>query len=362
MKKIRVLHYGLSDNCGGIENVVFSWFKHKPDNVIFDFVNDTERPLAYESEFIEGGSKIYGVSDRYKHPLKRFRDFKRIISKGDYDYLHMHVMNIDEIGPLIACDGFKTKGIVHCHSMNLGEVSFKEKILLIESKILSLGRDYLRLSCSKEAGERMFKDKAFELIPNGVDFVRFAYDINKRQEIRSSFNIADDYKVIGHIGHDCVEKNYPFLIPTVSKLIHEHSQYRLMLIGNVCYSEKIIEMLRENGIFYKTIFVGRVNDTSAYYSAMDIFFLPSIAEGFPVSLVEAQVNGLPCVTSKAVTREAAVTDRIEFCEFDENIVKDRLFEMAETCYERNNFKISDKLNIDNTSRMLVEYYLKNGRD
>ena len=59
MKKIRVLHYGLSDNCGGIENVVFSWFKHKPDNVIFDFVNDDKAPLAYQDDFIKGGSTIH---------------------------------------------------------------------------------------------------------------------------------------------------------------------------------------------------------------------------------------------------------------------------------------------------------------
>lgn len=359
MKKIKVLHYGLSDNCGGIENVVFSWFKNKPDDVVFDFVNDTDEPLAYESEFRKGGSSIFKVSGRYRHPFRRFNDFKRIISQGDYDYLHMHVMNIDELGPVIVCGKTRTKVIVHCHSMNLEEVSFKEKILLAESKLLGLGRDYLRLSCSQEAGEKMFGDKSFEVIPNGVDFKRFVYDIDKRNEVRKTFGIEEDIKVIGHIGHDCVEKNYPFLIPTMSRLIKEHPDYRLMLIGNVCYSDNILQMLKQYEIYDKTILVGRVNDTSAYYSAMDVFFLPSIAEGFPVSLVEAQVNGLPCITSKVVTREVEVTDRIVFCDFDEEDVKKQLYEMAEFAYERSGFELSDNLNIVNTSRMLVEYYLKN---
>ncbi len=104
MKQIKVLHYGLSDNKGGIENVVHSWFENKPENVIFDFVNDSDNPIAYEDEFIKGGSKIYHVENRYKHPFKRFN-------------------------------------------------SFKENILLFESSLLGIGQNYLQLSCSEFAGK-----------------------------------------------------------------------------------------------------------------------------------------------------------------------------------------------------------------
>ena len=55
MKKIKVLHYGLSDNKGGIENVIHSWFENKPEDVTFDFVDDSDSPIAYEDEFKGGG-------------------------------------------------------------------------------------------------------------------------------------------------------------------------------------------------------------------------------------------------------------------------------------------------------------------
>ena len=58
MKKIKVLHYGLSDNKGGIENVIHSWFENKPEDVIFDFVNDSDSPIAYEEEFKGGVLKF----------------------------------------------------------------------------------------------------------------------------------------------------------------------------------------------------------------------------------------------------------------------------------------------------------------
>ena len=49
-----------------------------------------------------------------------------------------------------------------------------------------------------------------------------------------------------------------------------------------------------------------------FYSAMDVFCFPSLWEGLPLTLVEAQYNGLPCIVSKAVTKEAVLTDKVDF--------------------------------------------------
>lgn len=358
MKEIKILHYGLSENPGGIENVVFSWFKNKPGDIRFDFVSDCELPLAYEKEFIAGGSKILHMEKRFEHPFRRYFSFKRIIEEGDYDFFHYHAMNNDEPGLIMICNrSHKTKPIIHCHSMYRSEcIPFKEKILLTEFKILSLGQKYLKLACSKEAGEVMFKGKPFLVIENGVDFSRFRFDKDNRLSVRKSFLISDNDIVIGHVGHVCFEKNYPFLIPVISKLIATNPNYRLMFIGNICYDEDIKKSLKEYDILDKTIMVGEVSDVSPFYSAMDLFFLPSISEGFPVSLVEAQVSGLPCVTSIAVTRDTKIIDDIVYLDYDADTVVESIKYLTEKTRNRTEVEVSQKLNVRNTTLKLISFY------
>lgn len=361
MKKIKVLHYGLSENPGGIENVVFSWFKHKPDDVVFDFVSDCKAPLAYEKEFVEGGSRILHMEKRFEHPLKRYFSFKKIIEKNDYDFFHYHAMNNDEPGLIMICNrSNKTKPIIHCHSMYRAEcIPFKEKILLTEFRILSFGQNYLKLSCSKEAGKAMFGNKDFFVIENGIDFDRFVYDEDKRKQIRKKYGIADDMKVIGHIGHECPEKNYPFIISVFSHLVKNDKNFRLLLVGNVDKSEWIKALIEKQEINEYVILTGETADVNSMYSAMDVYFFPSIAEGFGITLIEAQASGLPCVTSVAVTKDTKISDSIIYADFDYETVEKYLIDFSNRKISRDRVRFSKELSIKNTAGRLFDFYKEN---
>ena len=63
----------------------------------------------------------------------------------------------------------------------------------------------------------------------------------------------------------------------------------------------VVAKVTELGLSEKVVFTGVRTDISNLYSAMDVYILPSKWEGFPVTLVEAQANGLPCVVSSAIT-------------------------------------------------------------
>lgn len=357
MKKIKVLHYGLSDNCGGIENVVFSWFKNKSDDVVFDFINDDKATLAYEDEFVRGGSRILYMEKRFEHPFKRFMSFRKILEENDYDYFHYHVMNNDEIGLIIACNqSKKTKPVIHCHSMYTGEVPFKEKILLSEFKFLGMHQDYYRLSCAEKAGKNMFGDQKFTVIENGVNFDKYRFSKIERANIRCRYGFSDTDKVIGHIGHVCPEKNYPFIFEVFSKLKKLNMSFKLLLVGNVDNNKWIRAKLEEYDIVNETYFTGVVKDVAPLYSAMDLFFLPSVSEGFPVSLVEAQVNGLPCVTSVAVTQETGISDDIVYLDFDSETVKEYVLKLINKAKDREHVAVSDRLDIRNTTEKLMRFY------
>ena len=89
---------------------------------------------------------------------------------------------------------------------------------------------------------------------------------------------------------------------------------RLVLLGggDAEYVEKIRALAQELRIDDRVIFAGVRSDIPAFYDAMDAFVLPSLFEGLPVVLVEAQCAGLPCFVSDTVDPDAAFTDRLHF--------------------------------------------------
>ena len=131
------------------------------------------------------------------------------------------------------------------------------------------------------------------------------------------------------------------------------------MVGNVDNNEWIRAKLEEYDIVNETYFTGVVKDVAPLYSAMDLFFLPSVSEGFPVSLVEAQVNGLSCVTSVAVTQETRISDDIVYLDFDSDSVKDYVLKAINNSIDREHANVSDRLDIRNTTAKLMRFYRDN---
>jgi len=354
---IKVLHFGLSDNYGGIENVVHSWFLNKPKDFQFDFVKDVDNKLSYEDEYINNGCKIFKINQRFTNPIIRIKDINKIISEGHYDIVHMHVMDIDDPIPIIIARKYNCKVLLHCHGKSeFKNSTFKEKILLLETKILLIGTTYDKVSCSYEAGKLMFNNSSFIVIKNGIDYQKFSFSKKDRDTIRSKYNIAKDDVVIGHIGHVCIEKNYPFIFSTLSLLIQKNNKFKLMLVGNICEDDDIDKQIKNKGLENNVIKIGYISDTSKVYSAMDIFYLPSIREGFPLVLLEAQANGLVCVTSNNVTKETAISNDIMYIDLDEEKAVNVL-ETIDT-KRKEQLQVSYDFDINNTANELFEKYMQ----
>lgn len=90
---------------------------------------------------------------------------------------------------------------------------------------------------------------------------------------------------------------------------------RLVLLGGgePGYIEEIQNLARSLGLGDSVIFAGVRSNMQGFYDAMDAFLLPSLFEGLPVVLVEAQTAGLPCFVADTVDKGAAFTDRVHFC-------------------------------------------------
>lgn len=360
MKQIRVLQIGLHTNRGGIETVVHSWWQNMPqEEVAFDFLNVWDAPIAFQDEFEAGNARILHKCLRKANPGKSYEELKKIIAEGDYDFVHCHSMSLSEPEPVEITEIFSdARAILHSHTAaTRGRMGLKRYLLHLYGRRKLRKYHYLKLACGTEAGKAMFGKADFTRIENGVDRDRFRYSNEHRAEIRKRHGIGGDEFVIGHVGRPGKAKNYPFLIKVFSEF-RKRCKARLILIGDLEHDRAVQRLIDRHKVRDSVICTGKVRDVHQYYSAMDVFFFPSLYEGLSVSLIEAQSTGLPCIVSKNVDRESAVSDVVTFIDIKK--AEDALKELGR-CYEnrkmdRNKVSFDEAYDIRQSSLKMLEYY------
>ena len=251
--------------------------------------------------------------------------------------------------------------ILHNHSTSSG-VEKKRDII---KKIL---RPFNRMftnkpcACSELAARWMYGDRAFEkgkikVFRNGVDTDKFSFSEEFRRDIREEFKI-ENKKVIGHVGRFMTQKNHLFLIDIFAEYAKRDEESVLVLVGVGELFDDVSEYVAQKKLSDRVIFTGARSDVYKFYSAFDVFVLPSLYEGLPLVGVEACASGLPVLFSDAVTRESRVTDAVEFLPIDDpSVWADRIASIKS--YDRLNIAAqmsSGPFNILNCIKELEVYY------
>ena len=174
------------------------------------------------------------------------------------------------------------------------------------------------LTCSREAGVAVFGQKAMDggrvrMVPNAVDAGLYAYDPAVRARVREELSIPENRCVLGHVGRFDEMKNQQFLIGLLDRLLKEQpGAYCLLFVGTGKLQEQIRREAENRGISDFVLFAGQCppERTRALYQAMDLFVFPSLYEGLPGTVVEAQVAGLPCRIADTITQEVCLTDLV----------------------------------------------------
>ncbi|MGR5879859.1 glycosyltransferase [Bacillus pacificus] len=214
------------------------------------------------------------------------------------------------------------KIILHSHSSS-GPSGFYHKIMrrIYRPRINKFATHYY--ACSKDAANWMYgnfiKSNNITVIPNSIDTAKFIYSTKIAEMKRNELGISKESLVIGHVGRFAKMKNHEFLIDIFKFLNEKHRDSKLLLIGDGVLLDSIRNKSQELGIFENVLFLKEREDVHELMQAMDILVMPSIYEGLPLSLVEAQASGLPCIVSDTVSMETALTDLIEFVSLDDNI-------------------------------------------
>lgn len=314
-KTQRILQVFGALNRGGAETMIMNIYRNIDRSKIqFDFVKHTNQKCAYEEEIKKLGGKIYSIP-KYKiiNHFQYKQSWKKLLKNcPEYKIIHGHMRSTASIYLKIA----KQMGLIticHSHSTSNGKgiKALVKKILQYKIRFIA---DYF-LGCSKEScvwlyGKKIANSNRCFVINNAIDVKKFKYDKNTRKVKRDELNISESAFVIGNVGRLEVMKNHLYLIQIFKELLVYNEDSFLLIIGKGPEKKKIKKNISKLNLKNKVIILSDRSDVSELMNCMDCYVMPSIYEGLPLTLVEAQCNGIPCYISNNITKEIELTKNI----------------------------------------------------
>lgn len=309
-------------DAGGAETFIMKVFRQlNKEKFSFDFLINKKDSNFYLEEIEKLGGKVFYGYSKSSHPIKCFSFMYNTVKNGGYDCVFNIMVHpvgfLDLLAQKMA--GAKVRLVRSTNTSAGGKLS---KIIAAVSRIFVNGLSTVMLAPSSEAGEWLFgqkatRDKKVRIITNGIDMDSFAFSEQKREKIRSELNIKKEEIVIGHIGRFNRQKNHGFLIDVFDQIRKLNNNAKLILVGEGDEQQKIQNLVNEKGLSQNVLFLGIRNDMPDLFAAMDIFVFPSLYEGMPNVIIEAQATGLPCLISDTITPQAKITPLVTFKSLEE---------------------------------------------
>ena len=325
MEPIRVLHILHSMNRGGAENAIMNYYRHiDREKVQFDFLLTEPSKCQFEDEILSLGGRVFRVPrltirNPFPYLVGVWRFYK---SHPEYKIVHSHTSSKSFFPLLIA----KLIGIPVriCHSHNTkseaGLGGFFRNCLKFPLKRVATHF----CACGVEAaiwlyGKKYFNNGRVLIVPNVIEAELFSFSKERRYEIRNLLGIPESTVVLGCTARFSFQKNHRFLLCVFNEFNKLVRDSVLLLLGGGELRFEIENQVQELGLSDRVHFVGTVPNVSDYVQAMDFFILPSINEGIPLSLIEAQVSGLRCFVSEGVPRESDKTGLVSFLPLEKGV-------------------------------------------
>lgn len=289
---------------GGVESMILRLVQNDFET---DLCLEIPDKGAMEDEIISCGCMVHHLTKRSTSMFLHHKELYEIAKQ--YKSVHIHTQNsflaLLEVWT-VKLAGVK-KVIVHSHNTKDWR---KQNILSWFAKPL-LRHSCIPVACGKEAGKYLFGFEHAHIIPLPIDTDRFQFNQKIKEEERGKLQLHNT--ILFHAGNFREAKNHVFLIDLIKELEKLYpGKYTLLLAGDGELRTKIEEMAKGLPV----VFLGSISDMERKMCAADAFLFPSLNEGLPTVVLEAQANGLSCLLSDRITGEVAKTNLVRFLPLD----------------------------------------------
>ena len=316
MKRVLCLISGM--NSGGAETFLMKLYRKIDKNSYqMDFCVNIKEEGFYDKEILEMGGKIYHIPSKSENVRKFKKSLTEIIKNEKYEYVLRITSNTMGFMDLKIAKKAGAKVCAARSSNSNDPQELKMKIAHILGRILYGKYVDVKIAPSELAGIYTFGENEYNkhnvhILKNAVDLEQYKYSDQNRKNIRSELGISDDDIVCGHIGRFSKQKNHKHLIEIFNSLLKKSPNAKLILVGEGELQQDVIKQCKQLGIQENVYFLGVRSDIPAILSAMDVFVFPSLYEGMPNTVIEAQATGLSCVISDTITKQANVLGSVKY--------------------------------------------------
>lgn len=315
---MKILVIGLSDKVGGVENFIKNFVTRIEDNnVQFEFLV-TVKKAAFEGELADMHKFHHMLISRKRHPLKLKKEIMKIYRENNFDAIWLNDCSLNQF---FFIKYAKKAGIpcriIHSHNsyfMDYGKYRYMRLAIhkLNRLWVKKYATDYW--ACSNEAAKFFFikkemKSKNFKIIKNAIDTQKFLFSEKNREKIRKQLNLKNKHVYI-QVGRLHKQKNPIFSIEIFNEILKKDENSVLLFVGTGELEKILLKRVKELHIEKYVYFLGVRDNISDLLCASDVFILPSLYEGLPIVLIEAQCSGIPCLISNRITRECNVNKDI----------------------------------------------------
>ena len=305
-------------NTGGAETFLMKVYRTiDRTQYQMDFCIHVEKKCDYEDEILSMGGRVFRIPPKSKNAKEFKRQLTKLISENRYRCVLKITSNAAGFWDLkIAKKAGAERTIAR--SSNSGDGASKLQLIIHRvSGILWKKYADIKIAPSDLAaeytfGKRSVKNGKVGILNNGLDLNAFRFDEKSRFKIRKELSATEHTTVLGHIGRFNTQKNHVFLIRILARYLKTDPDATLVLVGVGDLEEDIRRQVESAGLSDKVRFLGLRSDIPALMSAFDVFLLPSLYEGMPNTVIEAQACTLPCVLSDTITRQADLSGRLRY--------------------------------------------------
>ena len=299
---------------GGIENQLMHLLRCADKNVFqIDFTSTVEYRLFYQDEMEQLGARCIRIPGTEGWRFLRYcRALYRVLKDGQYDIVHSHELFHSGMVLLTARLAGVKHRFVHAHNWSDSDGSgrkrgWKRSVYnhLMQRLIQWNATDFV--ACSTLAGKFLYGEKVttqpnYHLVFNSVDTSKF---IEKYDQTESGEFCDDGWINVLQVGRFTPVKNQLFTAEIAKELKVRGKKIRILCAGNVGgeYDDAVATKIQEYGLEEHMLLLGVRKDIDVLMRKSAVFLLPSLYEGMPLVLIEAQASGLPCVTADTYSRE-----------------------------------------------------------
>lgn len=357
---IRVLHAVVNMNRGGAETLLMNLYRHMDRSKLqFDFL--TSKTGEFDGEIKSLGGRVHQIPyineighQGYRRELKQF-----FLHQKEYGIVHSHMDRMSGLVLRAARKAGVPIRIAHSHNTRSEGGIAARLYKWYAGLYINLCATH-RFACSQTAAKWLFsgQENNTVLVKNGVNPEKYCYSPEVREAVRKELDISETKLIVGHVGRFNYQKNHSLLLDIFKSLLSKRPDSVLLMVGDGPLRKEMERKSENMGISEYVRFLGVRSDVERLMQAMDIFVFPSHHEGLPVTLVEAQGVGLPCIVSDAISPES----NLGLVQYISNLSpREYVQKILETEHGRNRAEANQQLvrngyDIRATARWLQSYY------